>query len=64
MSFIGIGVPAPLASWGTLAQDGVIVFQQYPHLLFLPALFISLTMLSFNLLGDALRDVFDPKLRK
>lgn len=64
LSFIGLGVPIPLSSWGTLANDGIRVFQQYPHLLFLPAIFISLTMLSFNLVGDALRDVFDPRLRK
>lgn len=64
LSFIGLGVPIPNASWGTLANDGVAVFQQYPYQLFIPALFISLTMLSFNLLGDALRDVFDPRLRK
>ncbi len=64
LSFIGLGVPIPNASWGTLANDGALVFQQYPHMLILPAIFISLTMLSFNLLGDALRDVFDPRLRK
>lgn len=64
LSFIGLGVPIPLASWGTLANDGIRVFQQFPHMLFLPAIFISLTMLSFNLVGDALRDVFDPRLRK
>ncbi len=64
LSFIGLGVPIPQASWGTLANEGVRVFQQFPHMLFLPAIFISLTMLSFNLLGDALRDVFDPRLRK
>jgi oligopeptide transport system permease protein len=64
LSFIGLGVPIPNASWGTLANDGVTVFQQYPHMLFIPAFFISLTMLSFNLLGDALRDVFDPRLRR
>lgn len=64
LSFIGLGVPIPLASWGSLANDGVIVFQQYPIQMFLPAILISLTMLSFNLLGDALRDVFDPRLRK
>ncbi|WMJ22312.1 ABC transporter permease [Paludicola sp. MB14-C6] len=64
LSFIGLGVPIPNASWGTLANDGVAVFQQHPHMLFIPAFFISLTMLSFNLLGDALRDVFDPRLRK
>lgn len=64
LSFIGLGVPIPKASWGSLANEGAAVFQQYPHMLFLPAIFISLTMLSFNLLGDALRDVFDPRLRK
>lgn len=64
LSFIGLGVPIPHSSWGVLANEGAAAFQQYPHMLFLPAIFISLTMLSFNLLGDALRDVFDPKLRK
>jgi len=64
LSFIGIGIRVPLASWGTLAQDGIINFQSYPHQLMLPAFFISITMLSFNLLGDKLRDAFDPKLRR
>lgn len=64
LSYIGLGVQIPLASWGTMASDGVRAFQMYPYLLFIPAIFISLTMLSFNLLGDALRDVLDPRLRK
>lgn len=64
LSFIGLGVPIPFASWGTLANDGVRVFQSYPSQLALPAFFISITMLSFNLLGDKLRDAFDPKLRR
>ncbi len=64
LSFIGLGVPVPHASWGTLANDGVRVFQMYPSQLIIPALFISVTMLSFNLLGDGLRDAFDPKLRR
>ncbi len=64
LSFIGLGVPIPNASWGTLANDGVRVFQQYAYQLIIPATFISVTMLSFNLLGDALRDAFDPKLRR
>ncbi|MDD3244013.1 MAG: ABC transporter permease [Eubacteriales bacterium] len=64
LSFIGLGVPIPQASWGTLASDGIRAFQQHPHVLIVPAVFISLTMLSFNLLGDALRDAFDPRLRK
>lgn len=64
LSYIGLGVQIPLASLGTLASDGNRAFQSYPWLLFIPAAFISLTMLSFNLLGDALRDVLDPRLRK
>jgi oligopeptide transport system permease protein len=64
LSFIGMGVPIPEASWGTLAQEGVRLMQTYPHQLFVPAFFISITMLSFNLLGDGLRDAFDPRLRK
>ncbi len=64
LSFIGLGVPIPAASWGMLANDGVRIFQQHSIQLIIPALFISVTMLSFNLLGDALRDAFDPKLRR
>ncbi len=64
LSFIGMGVQIPYASWGTLAQEGVRVFMFYPLALFLPAFFISITMLAFNLLGDGLRDAFDPRLRR
>ena len=46
------------------AQEGVRVFMFYPLALFLPAFFISITMLAFNLLGDGLRDAFDPRLRR
>jgi len=64
LSYIGLGVQIPLASLGTLASEGTGSFQMYPHLLLIPAAFICLTMLSFNLLGDGLRDVLDPRLRK
>ncbi len=64
LSFIGLGIPVPGASWGTLANDGIVIFQRFPLQLILPAFFISITMLSFNLLGDKLRDAFDPKLRR
>lgn len=64
LSFIGLGVQVPQASWGTLANEGIQFFVQYPLELILPAFFISITMLSFNLLGDKLRDAFDPKLRR
>ncbi|MBY0529855.1 MAG: ABC transporter permease [Rhabdochlamydiaceae bacterium] len=63
LSFLGLGVQAPIASWGTMANDGLSALRYYPWRLFFPATFISLTMLSFNLLGDGLRDAFDPRLR-
>lgn len=64
LSFIGIGIRPPLSSWGQLANAGAQVFEIYPFELLIPAVFISLTMLSLNLLGDGLRDALDPKLRK
>ena len=65
LSYIGLGVPVPQPSWGMLAQEGASVFQLLsPWQLWIPAIAISLTMLSFNLLGDGLRDAFDPRLRR
>lgn len=63
LSFLGLGVQAPIASWGTMASDGLSALRYYPWRLFFPATFISLTMLSFNLVGDGLRDALDPRLR-
>ena len=62
LSFLGLGVQAPIASWGTMASDGLPALSFYPWRLFFPAAFISITMLAFNLLGDGLRDAFDPKV--
>ncbi|KNF07241.1 ABC-type dipeptide/oligopeptide/nickel transport system, permease component [Gottschalkia purinilytica] len=64
LSYIGLGVPAPLASWGTLANEGTLTLLTYPYQLLFPALLISVTMLAFNILGDGIRDALDPKLRK
>ncbi|MDA1475916.1 ABC transporter permease [Bacillus changyiensis] len=64
LSYLGLGVPAPLASWGTMATEGVQGLEYYPWRLFFPAAFICLTMFSFNVIGDGLRDALDPKLRK
>ena len=64
LSFLGLGVSAPFASWGTLASDGAKTLRSYPWQLFFPALFISLTILAFNLFGDGLRDALDPRTRK
>lgn len=64
LSFLGLGVSAPIASWGSLVNDGIKGIRSYPWQLFFPAFFISITMLVFNLVGDGLRDVFDPKQGK
>lgn len=64
LSMLGLGIMPPQASWGTLCNDGIEVFQTYPMQLVYPAVFISVTMLAFNLLGDQLRDALDPKLRR
>lgn len=64
LSYIGLGVPAPLASWGTLANEGTKALTIYPYQIVFPAILISLTMLAFNILGDGIRDSLDPKLRK
>lgn len=64
LSFLGLGVQAPIASWGTMASDGLSALRYYPWRLFFPAAAISLTMLCFNIVGDALRDAFDPRLQK
>ena len=63
LSFLGMGVAVPLPSLGSLASDAINGMNTNPHLLFVPAILISLIILSFNLLGDGLRDAFDPKLK-
>ena len=63
LSFIGMGVAAPTPSWGAMCNDGVKSFLSHPHELLFPALFISATVLAFNLLGDGLRDALDAKMK-
>lgn len=63
LSFLGLGVQAPIASWGTMTSDGLSALRYFPWRLFFPAFFISLTMLCFNLVGDGIRDAFDPRLK-
>lgn len=64
LSFIGLGVAAPMASWGTLASNALSSLLTYPYQLLFPAGAIAITMLAFNFLGDGLRDALDPRLRK
>lgn len=64
LSFIGLGVSAPMPSLGSMASDAIGGIRSYPVRLLIPALLISIIILSFNLFGDGLRDAFDPKLKK
>lgn len=63
LTFLGVGLQLPAISWGLQLSVSQGYLEQYPHMLFFPALFLSLTVLAFILLGDALRDAFDPRLR-
>ncbi len=64
LSFVGLGVSAPQASWGTLANNALSGFMTYPYEMFFPAAAICVTVLAFNFLGDGLRDAIDPRLRR
>ncbi|MFJ8263476.1 ABC transporter permease [Rummeliibacillus sp. NPDC094406] len=64
LSYLGLGVPAPMASWGTMASEGNNALETAPWRLIFPAVFISVTIFAFNAVGDGLRDALDPKLRK
>lgn len=63
LSYIGLGIAPPKCSWGILAKEGIQMLRVAPHEVWVPAFFICSTMLALNLLGDGLRDAFDPKLR-
>lgn len=64
LSFLGMGVQAPLASWGTMVSSGVQSISIYPWQLIFPAVLMTLTLLSLNFVGDGLRDALDPQMRK
>lgn len=63
LSFLGFGVQAPTPEWGAMLSSARNYIRDYPHLCIFPGLFIMITVLSFNLIGDAIRDALDPKLR-
>lgn len=64
LSFIGAGTPSTIPSWGNIMSDGRALWQIKPHIVFFPALFLSVTVLAVNILGDGLRDALDPRLVK
>ncbi len=63
LSFLGLGIPPPAPSWGSMIEDGRLFFEYYPHVLFFPGAAIALTVLAFNFIGDGLREYLDPKQR-
>lgn len=63
LSFIGLGVDAPTPSWGIMINEGFVALRSSPHIIFAPAIALTLTVLAFNFVGDGLRDAFDPRLR-
>jgi peptide/nickel transport system permease protein len=63
LSFLGLGIPPPTASWGAMLNDGRSHLFDSPHLVFFPAMAVMLCVLSFNFIGDALRDHLDPRTR-
>lgn len=64
LSFLGTGLPPEIPSWGNMISEGRTFFQVAPRLVFLPSLFLALTVLGINLLGDGLRDTLDPRIAK
>jgi peptide/nickel transport system permease protein len=64
LSFIGAGTPSHIPSWGNIMSDGRALWQVKPYIIFFPAVFLSITVLAVNMLGDGLRDALDPRMAK
>ena len=64
LSFLGVGLPPDIPTWGNIMAEGRVQFMAYPHNLFFPGVFLAVTVLAVNILGDGLRDTLDPKMAK
>ena len=64
LSFLGVGLPPSIPTWGNVMAEGRGQFNQYPHNIFFPGIFLAVTVLAVNILGDGLRDTLDPKMAK
>lgn len=64
LSFLGVGLPPDIPTWGNIMAEGRVQFVAYPHNVFFPGLFLAVTVLAVNILGDGLRDTLDPKMAK
>ena len=64
LSFLGVGLPPEIPTWGNIMAEGRVQFVAYPHNVFFPGIFLAVTVLAVNILGDGLRDTLDPKMAK
>jgi len=64
LSFLGVGLPPDIPTWGNIMAEGRVQFVSYPHNVFYPGVFLAITVLAVNILGDGLRDTLDPKMAK
>jgi peptide/nickel transport system permease protein len=64
LSFLGAGIPPEIPTWGNIMAEGRVLFQVYPHNILFPGIFLALTVLAVNVLGDGLRDTLDPRMAK
>jgi peptide/nickel transport system permease protein len=64
LSFLGVGLPPDIPTWGNIMAEGRVQFVAYPHNVFFPGIFLAVTVLAVNILGDGLRDTLDPKMAK
>jgi len=64
LSFLGVGLPPDIPTWGNVMAEGRAQFNEYPHNIFFPGVFLAVTVLAVNILGDGLRDTLDPKMAK
>jgi peptide/nickel transport system permease protein len=64
LSFLGVGLPSEIPTWGNIMAEGRVQFNQFPHNVLFPGIFLALTVLAVNMLGDGLRDALDPRMRR
>jgi peptide/nickel transport system permease protein len=64
LSFLGVGIPAAIPTWGNIMAEGRALFRIFPHNILFPGMFLAVTVLCVNMLGDGLRDTLDPRMRK
>jgi peptide/nickel transport system permease protein len=64
LSFLGVGIPPATPTWGNIMAEGRTLFRVFPHNILFPGIFLAVTVLAVNMLGDGLRDMLDPRTRK